>query len=106
TVRGSVASTVGAGWSVTEFNEGPSLAERNPYDTETREASLCFRYIDGTRTGTPLWPWPMDDRIKAALEVAGSSALAGSAGPGYAAGTVTSEVASRLGPIPAGCLTQ
>jgi len=105
TVRGAVASTVGDAWSVTGFQEAPSLSQRDPYNTGTSEASLCYRYIDGVRTGTPLWPWPMDDRIKAALELAGSSPLAGSAAPGYAAGTVTSEVASNLGPIPAACIT-
>lgn len=67
---------------------------------------LCFQYVNGTYTTTPLWPWPMDDRIKAAIAVNsgnGSPALTGSAGTGYAAGTVTSEIASLLGAIPGAC---
>jgi hypothetical protein len=77
----------------------------------------CYQYQDGVlqdgtggTTAKPLWPWPMDDRIKAALARAraagrGGSALAGTAGPGYAANTVTSEIVSRYGAIPQQCLT-
>jgi hypothetical protein len=68
-------------------------------------ARACLRYQDGTLTRTPLWPWPMDDRIKAALAWDGAPPLAGSAGPGYAAHTVTSEIVSRYGPLPADCGT-
>jgi hypothetical protein len=66
---------------------------------------------DGTggTTARPLWPWPMDDRIKAALQREntrgqGGSALAGTAGSGYQANTVTSEIVSRYGAIPPACL--
>jgi hypothetical protein len=50
----------------------------------------------------------MDDRIKAALKREsdrgqGGSPLAGGAGVGYFAGTVTSEIASRYGEIPTAC---
>jgi hypothetical protein len=63
----------------------------------------CFSYVDGTLTTTPLWPWPMDARIKAALSRAGAQGLAGAAGTGYAAGTVTSEIVSRYGAPPSVC---
>jgi hypothetical protein len=71
----------------------------------------CFEYEDGTLTSTPLWPWRMDDRIKAALAYdnalgLGASPLAGSSGTGYAAGTVTSEIVSRYGAIPSQCLRE
>jgi hypothetical protein len=46
----------------------------------------------------------MDDRIKQALQRSGiGPTLAGTAGPGYAAGTVTSEIVSRYGAVPAQC---
>lgn len=72
-------------------------------------ARNCLQYSDGILTSTKLWPWPMDDRIKAALarEFAagrGGNPLSGSAGTGYAANTVTSEIVSRYGAIPAACL--
>lgn len=31
-------------------------------------ASVCHRYVDGIKTDEPLWPWPMQERIKAATE--------------------------------------
>jgi hypothetical protein len=68
-------------------------------------SQMCYQYQDGTLTSTPLWPWPMDDRIKQALQRSGiGPSLSGSAGPGYAAGTVTSEIVARYGPVPAPCL--
>jgi len=79
-------------------------------------ARNCYQYQnavlqDGTggTSAIPLWPWPMDSRIKAALTRArtagtGGAALAGTAGTGYAANTVTSEIVSRFGAIPGACL--
>lgn len=71
-------------------------------------ARNCFEYVNGTLTQTPKWPWRMDNRIKAALARAraagtGGSLLAGTGSTGYAANTVTSEIASRYGAIPPGC---
>lgn len=77
-------------------------------DTPGTGARNCFRYVNGVLTSTPLWPWPMDGRIKAALARAkaagtGGSDLAGIAGTGYDANTVTSEIVSRYGAIPLAC---
>jgi hypothetical protein len=55
---------------------------------------LCKRYVDGKLTDQPLWPWPMNDRIKAAR-----------AQSGFAPVDVTVEVEQALGPIPAACKT-
>jgi hypothetical protein len=68
----------------------------NPYIGIGGAGPLCFRYVNGVKTDIPLWPWPMDQRIKVALALAGSSPLAGD-------GTVTGEVESLLGPIPDKC---
>jgi len=68
-------------------------------------ARHCFRYENGQLTTTPLWPWPMDTRIQQALARAKiAPGLSGTAGPGYAAGTVTSEIVARYGAIPPACL--
>ncbi len=32
-------------------------------------ANICYRYVDGLLTGTALWPWPMQDRILAELNI-------------------------------------
>jgi hypothetical protein len=70
-------------------------------------ANLCHRYSNRVRTSEPLWPWPMNDRIKAATATAGSYG-----GPcqtcvgGRQTRTATdvmADVESLLGPIPAQC---
>jgi hypothetical protein len=62
-----------------------SLALRNPtigtlggnilqYNSTSRPASGAWirnRYVDGVLTGDALWPWPMEDRIAAALVASG-----------------------------------
>jgi hypothetical protein len=69
----------------------------NPYDGLGGEGGpLCYEYQDGVVTSIPLWPWRMDQRIKAAINLAGSSVLGGD-------GTVTGEVESLLGTIPSTC---
>ena len=75
--------------------------------TGTAGANLCFRYVNGVKTNTPLWPWPMNERIKQATAQAGVYS-----GPcvncsGLTARTVrdvTAEIEALLGPIPAQCL--
>jgi hypothetical protein len=105
-VRGSTASTYGHA-TLTNVNESTTIGGTGfDYVGTGNTAKLCFRYVDGVYTATPLWPWPMDGRIKAAIEMnagRGSVALTGGAGTGYQAGTVTSEIASIFGPIPAAC---
>lgn len=34
-------------------------------------AVIGYRYVDRVLTSTPLWPWPMDERIKAAMTFSG-----------------------------------
>lgn len=96
----------------TNFNECTTLGACPDFYTGTlggaSGARNCFEYSNGTLSTTPLWPWRMDTRIKAALNRAhsagtGGTALLGSAGSGYDAQTVTSEIVSRYGPIPAQC---
>lgn len=103
-------------WDVTNYSSGTSLAAvQNPWTTTTG-ANLCFRYVDRVKTTTPLWPWPMNERIKRAS----IAAAAGYQGPcntcdwSDAAGTqttpparaeidVTAQVESILGVIPSSC---
>jgi hypothetical protein len=105
---------------VTNIHENDTLSNLPNFYTGVGPGGIqgarnCYQYRggvlqDGTggTTATPLWPWPMDDRIKLALARTralglGGSPLAGGAGPGYAANTVTSEIASRYGAIPSQC---
>jgi hypothetical protein len=105
--RGATASNLYA-WSLSNFNECTTPGACPNFYTGVGGATgagsrACYQYQNGSLTSVPLWPWPMDDRIKAALSRAGSSALAGTVGTGYAANTVTSEIVTRYGAIPAQC---
>src|SRR5262249_54567489 len=62
------------------------------FDT-TQGAKLCFAYEDGTLTTHPLWPWPMNDRIRDALIQSGRAAV-----------DVTARVQEIFGPIPTQCI--
>ena len=43
----------------------------NPW-TGAIGAQVCKQYKDGALTATPLWPWPMNDRIRVATRAAGA----------------------------------
>jgi hypothetical protein len=104
-VRGRPGDTFGAQWTVRNVSAGGSLgAIAHPWTTITTGANLCKRW----GTNEPLWPWPMNDRIKAATASAGSySGPCPSCNGGRFARTttdVTATVESLLGPIPPACL--
>jgi hypothetical protein len=111
TVIGSAGNTITDGWTVTALSRATSVsAAPNPWTTTGDGASLCYRWVNGARTTTPLWPWPMNDRIKAATAVAG--AYTGPC-PGCVGGRrvrtatdVTAQVQALLGTIPQACRTQ
>src|SRR5262249_57211154 len=72
-------------------------------------ARTCYRYINGVlqdgtggTTATPLWPWPMDARIRSALSKSGRNpdAIFGGAG-----NSVTQQMEALFGTIPAQCRT-
>ena len=53
---------------------------------------LCRQVVDGQLTTAPLWPWPMNARIMAAMQQAGTAPV-----------DVTATMEQLLGPIPAFC---
>lgn len=91
---GKEASAVSnAGWSFPGLRQGHGLA------AATGGASafdllpmLCKRVVKGVRTTTPLWPWPMNQRIKDARATSGMPVV-----------DVTAEVERVLGAIPVAC---
>jgi hypothetical protein len=97
-----------SGWSVTSVSAGSSLsAVASPWTTTGAGANLCNRWINSAVTSQPLWPWPMNERIKSATASAGAYA-----GPcpscigGRRARTatdVTAQVEAILGTIPSQC---
>ena len=94
-------------WTVTNNVHGTSLAAVPSPWTGSSGAQLCHRWVDGQVTTTPLWPWPMNERIKAATADAGAYAgpCLGCSG-GRAARTPTdvqSQIEGLLGTIPSEC---
>jgi hypothetical protein len=55
---------------------------------------LCYQVVGGTVTTQPLWPWPMNERLKAALVQAGYPPL-----------DLTAQMEELFGPLPAPCRT-
>jgi hypothetical protein len=49
--------------TLTRFNTVSDLKIGNPAQTGGG-ARLQYQYVNGTLGNTPLWPWPMEDRIK------------------------------------------
>ena len=95
-----VGSTMSAGFT---HNDVVS-----PWTATATGANLCYQYKDGVVTDVPLWPWPMNERIKQATALAGvyspPSCLGCSGGrASRVAIDVTADIESMLGVIPAHC---
>jgi len=60
----------------------------------TEVPGICKRYVDGKLTNAPLWPWPMNQRIKDALVQSGRSPV-----------DVTRTMEDMFGPIAQACKT-
>jgi hypothetical protein len=96
---GGAGNTISSTWQQSGVGHSTTYPGTlsNPFSPTGTNARLCHRYVNGELTNTPLWPWPMDARIKAALATSGYTGMDGDEG------TVTSEVESLLGSISAGC---
>ena len=81
------------GWNLLNFREGNGLAAATGgVSAFELLPGICKRYVGGQLTNDPLWPWPMDARIREARALSGTPPL-----------TVTAEIEKLLGPIPAAC---
>jgi hypothetical protein len=80
----------------------------SPWAATSIGANLCYQYKRGVVTNIPLWPWPMNERIKQATAIAGvyspPSCLGclGGRAPRVAI-DVTADIEAMLGVIPAQC---
>jgi hypothetical protein len=82
-----------SGWTLPGFREGRGLAAATGGTSAfVLLPGICKRYVAGVLTETPLWPWPMNERIKEARIASGRPAV-----------DVTAQVEAMLGPIPAAC---
>lgn len=85
------------GWAETNYHEADTIAAlyaaESPYvNSGNKGATLCYQYQNGTLTSTPLWPWPMNSRISAALIRDGRASI-----------DVTNVAENIMGTIPAVC---
>jgi hypothetical protein len=102
----SISTHTGNGWSkinhvVVDSVSAAISAGANPFQASSGNgARVCKRYINGVLTSQPLWPWPMDSRINAALTRAGKSPSNYFRGNEH---TVTSEIETQFGQIPEAC---
>ena len=82
-------------WVKTNVVHAASIAAlgSSPYDG-SQGANLCYRYVNGVLTNKPLWPWPMNERIKNAMIQSGRTPV-----------DVTQTVESLLGPISVKCIS-
>jgi hypothetical protein len=83
------------GWSQSNIFSGTSpgsyTSGENIFNS-TRGANLCYRYKDGNPTSQPLWPWPMNQRIKDALVQSGRASV-----------DITATIQGFFGTIPTAC---
>lgn len=83
----------GNGWTFPGLKQGNGLAAATGGQSAfTLLPGLCRRYVRGQLTNEPLWPWPMNQRIKDARAASGSPAV-----------DVTQTIETLLGPLPASC---
>jgi hypothetical protein len=61
----------------------------------TEVPGICKRYVNGQLTNQPLWPWPINQRIKDALVQSGRAPV-----------DITQTMEELLGPIPQACTTE
>jgi dienelactone hydrolase len=79
TVVGGTGASIHRNWSATSMSIGadcPTLIAGTGHMLDARGAgrdgaTIMRRIVDGTETPEPLWPWPMDGRIRDALMRAG-----------------------------------
>jgi hypothetical protein len=96
-------------WQTTNFRHGGTLEEAiGAGKSLFREVpGICRRYENRVLTNEPLWPWPMDQRIKEAIALSGyKSVTAGLAKvPPGKEGTITGAMEAMFGPLPPECFS-
>lgn len=82
-------------WRQEKVSAFPLGRKIDIYKGTAGPASLCKRYVDGRETPLPLWPWPMNDRIRIATERSN-----------WQTADVMEDVAATFGAPPSECMAQ
>lgn len=93
----TAASTINAQWVQTNVQTGSTMAsvygaESLYINNGSRGATICNRYVNGVLTGTPLFPWPMNQRTIDAMTAAG-----------YTPVDITADIETIAGTVPSDC---
>jgi hypothetical protein len=93
----SIATEPLNGWQISNHvRAGTVDAAPNIWNgSGSKGARVCKRYVNGTLTNNPLWPWPMNQRIIDAMKSAGKTPV-----------DVTKTMEEIFGPIPSECRTR
>jgi hypothetical protein len=89
---GGATDQLSSDWKVTNHRDVATTSSAVNIFTDSTGARVCYRYVNGTLTTTPLWPWPMNQRILEATKAAGRSPV-----------DVTATIERLFGAIPAQC---
>jgi hypothetical protein len=91
---GGTASTIASTWKVSNRVDVDTVAAApNVWNSGgSNGARVCKRYLNGILTSTPLWPWPMNQRIIDAMRAAGKTPV-----------DITKTMEQMFGPIPSEC---
>jgi hypothetical protein len=88
---GGGASTISSQWQVSNDIDLLRVSTSSSIWTGSG-ARVCKRYVNGSLTSQPLWPWPMNQRIINAMNAAGKTPV-----------DVTKTMEQIFGPIPSSC---
>jgi hypothetical protein len=89
---GGAGSYINPEWEKTSISGGSSTSSVDNVFSGKSGANICYRYKDRSLTTEPLWPWPMNQRIKDATIESGRASV-----------DVTKTIESMFGPIPSVC---
>jgi hypothetical protein len=88
-ISGIGGSCWGSAWSCINVKSLSSIAGHNVWQ---EVPGICKRYVNAQLTNEPLWPWPMNQRIKDALVQSGRQTV-----------DITATMESLLGTMPSAC---
>jgi hypothetical protein len=96
---GAVPSSVSASFTASGLQDGATLAEaigagQSVWTQSNAAPGICKRYVGGTLTAEPLWPFPMNQRLLDYMQAEGLPPV-----------DVTGTLEGLLGPIPPQCKT-
>jgi hypothetical protein len=91
---GGAGSSIASQWQTSHIVNSSMTSAVGSIFTSFTGAQICKRYKDGALTDEPLWPWPMNQRIKEAMVQSGRAAV-----------DVTQTIEKMFGPIPYECRT-